>query len=121
MEENLLTVVRADETESAVADDSFDCALHRHLDWGKTKPVCGGSITSPVKTPLSGVGATLPARGFIVKGTKMGVGKMSCGSADLRFFRFERFDRGGQIFIDVEDGTKAGNFQELLHAARQVK
>jgi hypothetical protein len=42
MEEHLLAISGTNEPESAVADDSLDCALHRHLDAEGT--ICGGSI-----------------------------------------------------------------------------
>jgi len=81
MEEHLLAISRTNEPESAVTDDSLDCALHRHLDlrWG---PFVAGRSTLPMKLPRTRVGATVPARKFVVKGVKMRKGaatdNMSC-------------------------------------------
>jgi hypothetical protein len=70
MEEHFLTICRTNEPKSAVADDSLNCALHRHLDL-RRGPLVAGQSTLPVKSPLAHVRATLPARKFFVKGMRI--------------------------------------------------
>ena len=72
VEKHLLPICGPNEAKTAVADDSLDCALHKHLCLRMGTFVAGQStwIRLPVKLPHLRLAATLPARKFFVKGMK---------------------------------------------------
>ena len=72
VEKHLLPICRPNEAKTSVADDSLDCALHKHLCLRMGTFVAGQStwIRLPVKLPHLRLAATLPARKFFVKGMK---------------------------------------------------
>jgi hypothetical protein len=72
MEEHFLTICRTNKSESAIADDALDCALHRHLGLCRGS-LLGGMVDIASELPRAQAGATLPVRKCVVKGMEMWV------------------------------------------------
>lgn len=89
-------------------------------------PFVAGQSTLPVKLPLARVGGNSTSTQVLCQRDEVEEGwrqrqYVVSGHPLLQVFRFERFHRDRQVFVDFENRAKTGNLQELLDSAWQVE